>query len=125
MSANDHRLRRVPARVCPDAIADRRRITRAKNAARAAAAPRGAYRNRLGRHLRHDPEPDWAAVERAVAGERPEVLTAAERAAAIDRLDACGLSAREVAVRLGMTVRTVQRRRAARRQEQMREEVSA
>jgi DNA-binding NarL/FixJ family response regulator len=58
---------------------------------------------------------DEAAVERAVGGDRSLVLTVDERRAAIDRLDALGFTATAVAVRLGITVRTVQRQRERRR----------
>lgn len=62
-------------------------------------------------------EPDEIAVERFVGGDRSLTLAKVERDAAIDRLDRYGLSAREVAIRLGLTQRTVTRRRAERRQE--------
>lgn len=59
-------------------------------------------------------EPDWAAVERALTGDRSIVLAKVERDEAIDRVDRNGASARQVAVRLGLSARTVQRRRADR-----------
>lgn len=77
---------------------------------------RGRLTNRRGAHRSTVTEPDWVAVERRLAGDLSLVLSKVERDEAIDRLDRLGLSAREIAVRLGTTVRTVQRRRAARRQ---------
>ena len=59
-------------------------------------------------------DPDEVAVERAAGGDRALVLAAIERDLAIDTLDRVGLSAAQVARRLGVTVRTVQRRRRAR-----------
>ncbi|ONH62326.1 hypothetical protein CcI49_02815 [Frankia sp. CcI49] len=55
---------------------------------------------------------DEIAVERAVAGDPPEYLTVAERAEAIDRLLATGMSQLAAARRLKISVRTVQRRAA-------------
>lgn len=60
-------------------------------------------------------EPDEIAVQRYVGGDRPAVLATVDRDAAIDYLDARKCSAREIAVQLGLTMRTVTRRRAARR----------
>jgi hypothetical protein len=60
-------------------------------------------------------EADWVAVERLLAGDRSVPACASERDAAIDRLDGLGLSQRQIAIRLGVTMRTVARRRAARR----------
>lgn len=76
---------------------------------------RGRAENRLCLKRTQAPEADWVAVERALAGDRSIALTKVERDEAIDRLDRQGLSAREVAVRLGITTRTVNRRRAERR----------
>jgi DNA-directed RNA polymerase specialized sigma24 family protein len=61
------------------------------------------------------PEADWVVVERLLAGDRSVRACASERDAAIDRLDGLGLSQQQIAVRLGVTMRTVSRRRAARR----------
>lgn len=61
---------------------------------------------------------DEIAVERAVGGDRSLILSVPERSAAIDQLDKLGKSATEIAIRLGCTQRTVQRRRAKRRAEQ-------
>jgi hypothetical protein len=60
-------------------------------------------------------EPDEVAVDRALGGDRSLRLAVTERDAAIDRLDRYGLSAQQIAHRLGITMRTVQRRRAMRR----------
>ena len=103
---------------CPEAVAARRDRDQRRRRIRRQSDPRGRYANRYGHQGRTSPPPDPVAVERAAAGDRPVVLSKAERDAAIDLLDRLGLPAREVAARLGMTIRTVQRRRAARRQEQ-------
>jgi hypothetical protein len=58
---------------------------------------------------------DHVAIKRCLA-EHLVPLTPAELHAAIDRLDECGMSAHEIARRLGCSDRTVTRRRAARRQ---------
>lgn len=71
--------------------------------------------NRCGPRRQTVTEPDWAAVDRALGGDRSLTLAVADRYDAIDRLDQLGLSARQIAVRLGVTMRTVQRRRAERR----------
>lgn len=57
---------------------------------------------------------DELIVASAVRGERP-MLTPRERRAAVAVLNAKGLTAREVAVRLGCTRRTVERHNAANR----------
>lgn len=54
-------------------------------------------------------EPDWVAIERAVAGDPPERLTPRERAAAIGRLSRSDYSAAEIADRVRCHVRTVYR----------------
>ncbi|MBM0203241.1 hypothetical protein JNW90_09055 [Micromonospora sp. STR1s_5] len=95
---------------CPEAAEDNRLRTRRKNQCKPYI--RGRVSNMAGARTGLDP----IAVERAVGGDRALRLTAAERRAAIDQLDALGLTATEVAVRLGTTVRTVQRQRARRRQ---------
>lgn len=94
---------------CPDAAEDNRRRTRDKNQCKTYL--RGRISNRAGGRTGLDP----VAVERAVGGDRALRLTAVERRAAIDQLDALGLTATEVAIRLGTTVRTVQRQRQRRR----------
>ena len=76
----------------------------------------GREHNKRGAHRLTVTEPDWAAVERALAGDRSIVLAKADRDDAMDRIDRGGASAREVAIRLGMSARTVQRRRAERAQ---------
>lgn len=57
------------------------------------------------------PYVDEIAVERACYGD-PVTLTVRERAIAVARLTARGLSAREVGRRLGLAARSVQRYRA-------------
>ncbi|MFD4572060.1 helix-turn-helix domain-containing protein [Streptomyces sp. NPDC058417] len=54
-------------------------------------------------------EPDQAAIERAVSGDHPVHLTPRERHAAIRRLLRQGLSAAQIAERVGCTERTVYR----------------
>ncbi|MFD3535340.1 helix-turn-helix domain-containing protein [Streptomyces sp. NPDC058664] len=56
--------------------------------------------------------PDEIAVERVVLGDPPPRLTPSERAAAIRRLDARGLSARQIAEQTRCTPRTVHRIRS-------------
>ena len=56
-------------------------------------------------------EVDPVAVERAIGGERMR-LTVPERIAATQRLTATGLSANEIALRLGVASRSVTRYRA-------------
>ncbi|MFE5895862.1 helix-turn-helix domain-containing protein [Streptomyces sp. NPDC056488] len=53
--------------------------------------------------------PDEVAIDRAVMGDPPTRLTPRERAAAVHRLDAQGLSARQIAEQVGCTQRTVHR----------------
>ncbi|MEU2073596.1 helix-turn-helix domain-containing protein [Streptomyces sp. NPDC013489] len=53
--------------------------------------------------------PDEVAIDRAVMGNPPARLTPRERATAIRRLDARGLSARQIAERIGCSQRTVHR----------------
>jgi hypothetical protein len=74
----------------------------------------GRVANRAGYQRRTIREPDWVAVKRFIEGERGLRLAAVDRDAAIDRLDSYGLSARQVALWLGVTQRTVQRRRSER-----------
>lgn len=60
-------------------------------------------------------DPDYVdeiAVERACRGE-PISLTRAERYAAIDKLRRRGVSARQISAMLGVSYRTVERRRSA------------
>lgn len=71
--------------------------------------------NKRGPRRKTVTEPDWAVVERVLAGDRSLTLAVVERDEAIDRLDRQGLSAANVALRLGITRRTVNRRRAKRR----------
>lgn len=75
----------------------------------------GDVGNRKG--SRADRIPDMVAVRRYVAGDRSIILTAAERAAAIDLLDEQGYSIHKAAETLGFCCRTIVRRRAARREE--------
>lgn len=74
----------------------------------------GHGRNRFGARRTTVTVPDEVAVERFVAG-RPVALATVDRDAAIDRLDARGLSAAAIARQLGVCNKTVHRRRAARR----------
>ncbi|MEV4767777.1 hypothetical protein [Micromonospora humida] len=76
----------------------------------------GRQHNKKGPHRTTVTEPDWVAVERALAGDRTLVLAKADRDDAMDRVDRNGASARDVAIRLGLSARTVQRRRAERAQ---------
>lgn len=66
---------------------------------------------------RRDPDekPDEIAVERLLRGFTDFNHSPADRDAALDKADVGGATAREVASRLGCTMRTVQRRRAERR----------
>lgn len=57
------------------------------------------------------PEPDWVVVERLMAGHAVEATTA-ERREAIRRLTARGLSAVDIAARVGCSDRTVVRYRS-------------
>ncbi|MFI1161332.1 helix-turn-helix domain-containing protein [Streptomyces sioyaensis] len=57
-------------------------------------------------------EPDWAVIERAVAGECPERITPRERAAAVRRLEAQRLNAELIAERVRCHPRTVFRIRS-------------
>lgn len=57
-------------------------------------------------------EPDPIAVERAVAGDPPDRLTASERAAAVLALTQRNVSARQIAERIGCSQRTVHRARS-------------
>lgn len=70
---------------------------------------------RTGSIRRTEPELDWIAAERILAGNPPERTTVADRIAALDLADSHGASARQVAIRLRCSTRTVQRRRAERR----------
>lgn len=74
--------------------------------------PRGSW-TRQGRRVGTDP--DEIAVERLLRGFTDFNHTPADRDAALDKADVGGATAREVAYQLGCTMRTVQRRRAKRR----------
>jgi hypothetical protein len=78
--------------------------------------PRGSTTNLRGPKSAKVPpaDVDWMAVERAAAGDRPDVLARTELWAAIDLLDNGHRSATDIADVLGCTQRTVQRRRADR-----------
>ncbi|MGW4467496.1 helix-turn-helix domain-containing protein [Micromonospora sp. NPDC004704] len=104
---------------CLDAVEVRRERQRRQSARRPRVRGRAANRRGGWRGL------DEIAVERAVGGDRSLVLTAEERRAAIDALDALGLNATEVAIRLGITTRTVTRQRARRRANQPAEGAAA
>lgn len=56
--------------------------------------------------------PDWAEVEQVVSGLRRSGASAAARRVAVQRLTRCGLSAREIGQRIGVTERSVVRYRA-------------
>jgi DNA-binding CsgD family transcriptional regulator len=89
---------------CPDAVATMRALWR-----RDRRLPRG----RGGHGGTRDAYVDEVAVRRAAAGEGPlPNLTPAERRMVVDELTAAGFTAREIAVRLQVTVRTVCRARA-------------
>ena len=75
----------------------------------------GRAHNRRGPNRLTVTEPDDAAVERLLSGDRSLVVAKVDRDAALDAVDRGGLSAREVAIRLGVTARTVKRRRAERK----------
>lgn len=98
---------------CPEITARVRRSPswqhRRSGVRAAVTAGRGAYKGRW--------EPDDVVVLRVVNGERLQ-LSVADRQAAIDLLDQQGLSAAEIARRLGCNQRTVTRRRTARSQQQ-------
>jgi FixJ family two-component response regulator len=59
--------------------------------------------------------PDWVNVERLTEGGDVQPSCLAELHAAMDILEARGLTSREIASRLGCARRTVQRHRARRR----------
>lgn len=81
--------------------------------------PRGTRHGGRGRRRAVVPHTaaDPVVVTRAAAGDRTVVPCAAELDLAIDLLDTWGHSARSAAERLGVSTRTITRRRAARRQE--------
>lgn len=56
---------------------------------------------------------DEVAVDRAAGGDRTVRLRRAERTEVVRRLTAAGMSAEQIAARMGTTARSVQRRRAA------------
>jgi DNA-binding CsgD family transcriptional regulator len=60
-------------------------------------------------------EPDWAAVERLIAGQ-PVRATAADRKAAVEHLTRRGQSGKQNALRIGCSGRTVQRWRRSLRE---------
>jgi hypothetical protein len=65
-------------------------------------------------HYRWDPDVDPIAVERAVLGDPPRVLTTGERAEVVERLTQLGRTAAQIADVLGVNRRTVWRYRARR-----------
>jgi len=79
-----------------------------------AASARRYDRSRLTQtpHRYQPPEPDWAAIERATAGDPPERMTPRERAAAVAKLESWGLKTRLIAGRTRCHERTVYRIRA-------------
>lgn len=92
---------------CPEAIAAVRAEGRRKIAKRCRSLHRVSF-SQTGY--------DEMAVVRAVAGDLAIVLTMPELDEAIDRLDQGGRSAEQIARHLGITSRTVTRRRAERRE---------
>jgi hypothetical protein len=70
---------------------------------------------RSGPSLKTEPDPDPIEVERIVGGDPPRRAAQASLNAAIDALDQRGLSARDIALRIGVSTRTVTRRRTARK----------
>jgi hypothetical protein len=103
-TAHAYRKRRCR---CPQAIAAFRKEGRHK-AARRCRSQRRTSLHRTGY--------DEIAVVRAVAGDMSVRLTTPELNEAIDRLDRHGRTAEQVARLLGITSRTVTRRRAVRRE---------
>jgi hypothetical protein len=97
---------------CPAAVA----IERAYGRLRASRRPRAQRPNSGGRPKASEIDYDWVKVERAIAGDRSFRLTVPELADAIARLDRFGRTAEQIAVRLGVAERTVQRHRTARRE---------
>lgn len=73
--------------------------------------PRGTWPPGRSRAATADP----AAVARILARDLPANVTAADRAAALTAADRWGRSARDIAVMIGCSTRTVHRHRAARR----------
>lgn len=71
--------------------------------------------NNMERHIVARHKPDAIAVDRAMGGSPPTVMTIAERREAIARLHRQGLSARLIGERVGVVSRTVQRHLAAAR----------
>jgi DNA-binding NarL/FixJ family response regulator len=81
-------------------------------------SPRGDNRNRCGpRTRKYGPTmADPVAVDRAAAGDRTIGLAVVERAQAVARCTAQGLSIRETALRLGCCTATVTRHRKSLRE---------
>src|SRR6266498_3744143 len=96
---------------CPTAVNAAKTLWREASAARhrraadGAPCPEAMSKRRL-------PDVDPVSVERACAGQ-PHLLTVAERAQAVALLTRLGLSARQIAARLGVSERTVVRHRKA------------
>lgn len=92
---------------CPEVVATIQQYRAVENA-RNRARRRGQY---VPRPQSRDPHVDEIAVERAMAGDEV-ALTIRERAVAVQRLSQLGLSSRQIADRLRLSDRTVQRYRA-------------
>lgn len=69
------------------------------------------------RQQRHSDYADPIAVQRLIDGDPPATVTRLEMCTAIDVLDARGFSASEIAERVGLTKRSIERRRAQRKKE--------
>jgi DNA-binding NarL/FixJ family response regulator len=91
---------------CPGAVAAHRDIEERRLAQRRTGPTRGGFRCAV--------DVDAVAVDRALHGDPPRVMTVAERQAAVLRLTARGHSAREIGDWLGVNCRTVQRYRNGR-----------
>lgn len=90
---------------CPEAVERRRHAWRVRY------RPKGMFR-----YPKLHGGVDPMAVERACAGDRQVQLTKAEMHAAVDELSRLGKSAAQIAIRLGVSPRTVQRYRTATRE---------
>lgn len=90
---------------CPEAVERRRHAWRVRY------RPKGTFR-----YPRINGGVDPMAVERACGGDRDIRLTVAEMRAVIAQLSRQGRSAAQIAIRLGISPRTVQRYRTAMRE---------
>jgi DNA-binding NarL/FixJ family response regulator len=103
--ASTHRSQYAYLRGCrhPEAVAAHRAIEGRRLAQRRTGPTRGGFRYRA--------DVDAVAIDRALHGDPPRIMTVAERQAAVLRLTERGHSAREIGDWLGMNCRTVQRYR--------------